>query len=67
LTRAIVHDREDQEEAAIHGCTSQFMNKPIDKPDETDRRAAARRTALVVGIIAIAIFVLSILGVWLNG
>lgn len=43
------------------------MNKPIDKPDETDRHAAARRTALVVGIIAIAIFVLSILGVWLNG
>jgi CHASE3 domain sensor protein len=31
------------------------------------RQAAARRTALVVGIVAIAIFVLSILGVWLNG
>jgi hypothetical protein len=36
-------------------------------PDTDPRRTAARRTALIVGIVAAAIFVLSIVGVWLNG
>jgi hypothetical protein len=43
------------------------MTSTTPASDTANRRTAARRTAVVVGIVAAVIFVLSILGVWLGG
>jgi hypothetical protein len=42
------------------------MAQRHDNPDFEERRARARRTAAVVGLVAVALFLASIIGAWLR-
>lgn len=42
------------------------MSQRHDNPDFEERRARARRTAAVIALFALALFVASIVGAWLK-